>query len=337
MRYALVCGAGGFIGSHMVTRLKREGYYVVGVDLKYPEFSKSKADKFIRGDLRDISTVNILFNQTKYDEVYQFAADMGGANFVFTGDHDSNIMHNSAMINLHIADACVKYGVKKVFYSSSACAYSEINQKDPNNPKCDEASAWPANPDSNYGIEKLFSEQLYLAYAKNNDLEVRIARYHNIFGPEGTWDDDLRSKAPAAFCKKIANCEDGDVIDLIGVEDKKSGKIDGIQTRSFLYINECIEGTRRLMESGFTGPVNIGSEEMISIKDFAEMIINISGKNISINWIKGPCGVMGRNSDNKLIREKLGWAPSERLRDGIEKTYKWIEAEHKLKKYNTPS
>jgi len=323
----LVCGAGGFIGGAMVKKLKEEGHWVRGVDLKYHEFFDitKVADEFIVGDLRDpLFVSNILFapNQhgetdqdDSFDEVYQFAADMGGAGFVFTGDHDADIMHNSAMINLNVAEQCVKKSAKKVFYSSSACMYPEYNQMDPDNPKCSEDSAYPAAPDSEYGWEKLFSERLYLAFARNYGLNVRIARYHNIFGPEGTWCGG-REKAPAAMCRKVVEAKDGTHIEVWG---------DGGQTRSFLYIDECIEASRCLMDSDFAGPVNIGSEEMITIQDFAKMAIHISDKNLTIKNIEGPLGVRGRNSDNALIREKLGWDYSQILREGMEKTYKWIK------------
>lgn len=313
MKKALVCGAGGFIGSHLVKRLKAEGFWVRGVDLKYPEFAPTAADDFIIADLRDQLEVKRVFDQ-RFDEVYQLAADMGGAGFVFTGEHDADIMHNSATINLNVVDACLKRNIKRVFYSSSACMYPEYNQLDPDNPKCSEDSAYPAAPDSEYGWEKLFSERLYLAFARNYGMEVRIARYHNIFGPEGTWKGG-REKAPAALCRKVAMARDGGEIEIWG---------DGKQTRSFLYIDECLEGTLRLMRSDFTGPVNIGSEEMIAIADFAKMIIEISGKRLSIRNVPGPEGVRGRNSDNALIRQKLGWAPQMPLREGIERTYAWI-------------
>jgi len=313
----LVCGAGGFIGGAMVKKLKEEGHWVRGVDLKYHEFFDITAhtDEFILGDLRNYAVCEHALDGT-IDEVYQFAADMGGAGFIFTGENDADIMHNSGLINLNVAYLCVKTAVKKVFYSSSACMYPEYNQLDPQNPKCSEDSAYPAQPDSEYGWEKLFSERLYLAFARNYGLNVRIARYHNIFGPEGTWDGG-REKAPAAFCRKVALAEDNTNIEVWG---------DGTRTRSFLYIEECIEATRRLMDSDFQGPVNIGSEEMITIQDFAKMAINISGKHLGINNIDGPLGVHGRNSDNKLFGEKVGWVPSRSLREGMEKTYAWIRA-----------
>ena len=331
MKKALVCGAGGFIGSHMVTQLKKEGYWVRGVDLKFPEFSESKANEFIIGDLTDpIVVKNVLDSQ--FDEVYQFAADMGGAGYIFTGENDANVMHNSALINLNIVDQCVKMKVGKVFYSSSACMYPEHNQLDPTNPNCSEDSAYPANPDSEYGWEKLFSERLYLAFNRNYKLNVRIARFHNIYGPDGTWDGG-REKAPAAMCRKVIRAEKGGDIEVWG---------NGKQTRSFLYIDECIEAVRRLMNSEFMGPVNIGSEEMISINDFAQMAINISGKDVSVYNIDGedfikkyghgcPIGVMGRKSDNRLYFSKIGWKPSQSLLEGMKKTFAWIEIQNKAK------
>jgi len=322
----LVCGAGGFIGSSLVSRLKTDGHWVRGVatkepvwvrgvDIKRPEFAPTAADDFVVGDLRDQAFCESIFEQ--YDEVYQFAADMGGAGYIFTGDHDADVMHNSAQINLNIAENCRKYGVGKVFFSSSACMYPEHNQLDADNPNCAEASAYPADPDSEYGWEKLFSERLYLAYHRNYGLNVRIARYHNIFGPEGTYKGG-KEKAPAAMCRKAAEAVNGTEIEVWG---------DGTQTRSFLYIDECIEATLRLMDSDFTGPVNIGSEEMIAINDFAQMAIDISGKNLVIKNVDGPRGVQGRCSDNNLIAEKLGWAPSKPLKVGMEKTYRWISGE----------
>ena len=325
MKKALVLGAGGFIGSHMVKRLKREGYWVRGVDIKYPEFSKSQADEFIQGDLRDINLVREILKFEKslvFDEIYQFAADMGGAGFVFTGENDADIMHNSASINLNILDELTKlnekYGLNKtkIFYSGSACMYPEHNQIDPLNPDCSESSAYPANPDSEYGWEKLFSESLYFAYHRNHKIPVRVARYHNIFGPEGTWEGG-REKAPAAICRKVAYLpEDGGTIDVWG---------DGSQTRSFLYIDECIEATRRLMDSDFIGPVNIGSEEMVTINQLVETAERVSSKKVNKNHIDGPLGVRGRNSNNDLIREKLGWDYSQSLEDGIKLTYDWIK------------
>ena len=312
MKKALVCGAGGFIGSHLVRRLKKEGYFVRGVDLKYPEFSKTEADEFIKGDLRNLSIVDVCVDGM--DEVYQLAADMGGADFIFTGVNDSEIMHNSAMINLNVVDSMKRLGVKKVFYSSSACMYPEDHQLEIDVPALSEDMAYPGNPDSEYGWEKLFSERLFLTYARNEDFDVRIARFHNIFGPEGTYDGG-REKAPAALCRKVIN---------------SNGKIevygDGKQTRSFLYVDECVEGIRRLMESDCIEPLNIGSDEVISINDFAQMIIDISEKEVVIKNIDVPqLGVRGRNSDNTLIKEKLGWSTVQPLKVGIEKTYKWIK------------
>jgi len=313
MKKALVCGAGGFIGGHLVNRLQSEGYWVRGVDIKHNEYGNEHADEFLIGDLRD-PLVAAKVVTSDLDEIYQLAADMGGAGFVFTGDNDAGIMHNSVLCNLNILEEATHKGVKRIFYSSSACMYPEYNQMDPDNPKCAEDSAYPAAPDSEYGWEKLFSERLYLTYQRNHGIEARIARFHNIFGPQGTWEGG-REKAPAAVCRKVAMAEDGGSIDIWG---------DGKQTRSFLIVDECVEGIRRLMESDFSGPVNIGSEEMISLNDFARMVIGLSGKTISINNIAGPTGVRGRNSDNRLIQEKLGWAPSTPLRLGVEKTYQWI-------------
>jgi nucleoside-diphosphate-sugar epimerase len=312
---ALVCGAGGFIGSHMVTRLKGEGYWVRAVDWKKYEFGESAADEFILGDLSDQEVVKKVFDRP-FDEVYQFAADMGGAGFVFTGEHDAEILLTSGAINVNILKiGLATKNLKKIFYSSSACMYPAYNQEDPENPKCSEASAYPAAPDSEYGWEKLFSEHLYLAAHKNYGIDVRIARFHNIFGPEGTWMGG-REKAPAAMSRKVIETPDGGEIEMWG---------DGKQTRSFLYIDECIEGVRRLMQSDFTGPVNIGSEEMITINGLAEMAMRIGGKKLSVKHIDGPLGVRGRNSDNALIKEKLGWAPSAKLEDGMRKTYAWIK------------
>lgn len=314
---AIVCGAGGFIGSHLVKRLKKEGYWVKGVDLKKPEFSKTAADEFVIGDLRDVNVCKKLFtgNANVVDEVYQLAADMGGAGYIFTGDHDADVMHNSATINLNFADLGKQEKYKKIFYSSSACIYPAYNQEDPNNPKCSEESAYPAAPDSEYGWEKLFSERLYLSYFRNYGVKVRIARFHNIFGPEGTWRGG-KEKAPAAMCRKVAEVTSGGTIEVWG---------DGKQTRSFLYIDECLEGIRRLMnQDKFMGPVNIGSDEMISINNLVKIVSKIAGKEINIKHIDGPLGVRGRNSDNKLIKKKLNWAPEKSLEEGIRKTYAWI-------------
>jgi len=320
MKTALVLGAGGFIGSHMVKRLKSEGYFVRGVDLKYPEFSDTQADEFFVKDLRDQSVVDKMVSNHghTYDEVYQFAADMGGAGYIFTGDHDADIMHNSASINLNLLNSLVKLNKlnKKypiVFYSSSACMYPAYNQEDPDNPLCSEESAYPANPDSEYGWEKLFSERLFLSYSRNYGIPVRVARFHNIFGPEGTWQGG-KEKAPAAICRKVA-LSNGE-IEVWG---------DGKQTRSFLFIDECIEAVRRLVASNFQGPVNIGSEEMVTINKLVDIVAEVANKKVDVIHIDGPTGVRGRNSDNTLIKEKLGWNYTMTLKEGIEKTYKWIE------------
>jgi GDP-D-mannose 3',5'-epimerase len=314
MRSALVCGAGGFIGGHLVKRLKAEGFWVRGVDLKRHEYVETAADDFVIGDLRDPYFCRQMIDR-RFQEVYQLAADMGGAGFIFTGENDADIMHNSGTINLNVLDACRKRLIPRVFYSSSACIYPAYNQLDPDNPNCEESSAYPAAPDSEYGWEKLFSERLYLTYARCHGMDVRVARYHNIFGPEGTWTGG-REKAPAAMCRKIAMTQDGGSIDIWG---------DGQQTRSFLYVSECVEGTLRLMRSGFSGPVNIGSEEMVTINQLADIIMQIAGKRVEKRHIPGPLGVRGRNSDNRLIREKLDWAPSQPLTAGLETTYSWIE------------
>ena len=318
MKKALVCGAGGFIGSHLVKRLKNEGFWVRGVDLKSPQFDQTHADDFIVGDLRDIQVCRSAVDR-HFDEVYQLAADMGGAGFIFTGENDADIMHNSAMVNLNILETCYKNNVKRIFYSSSACMYPEYNQLEPDNPLLAEDSAYPADPDSEYGWEKLFSERLYLAFHRNHGMEVRIARYHNIFGPQGAWCDG-REKAPAAMCRKVAETPDNEEIEMWG---------DGKQTRSFLYIDECLEGTLRLTRSDWTGPVNIGSEEMVTINQLASMVMEIAGKKQSIEHVPGPLGVRGRNSDNRLIQEKLAWKPSLPLVEGLRKTYAWIEAQVK--------
>jgi len=337
VKKALVLGAGGFIGSHMVKRLRKDGYWVRGVDLKYPEFSETEADEFIQGDLRDAAFVRKcleykgtggkFYEEIPYkyvhpfDEIYQFAADMGGAGFVFTGENDAEIMQNSVTINLNVLEQQRLMNREhdrnytKIFYSGSACMYPEHNQLDPNDPNCREDSAYPAAPDSEYGWEKLFSERLYLAYNRNHGIPVRIARYHNIFGPEGTWDGG-REKAPAAICRKVA------------LVKEQSGSIevwgDGLQTRSFLFIDECIEATRRLMDSNFIGPVNIGSEEMVSINQLVDTTAKVAGKTIEKKHIDGPLGVRGRNSNNNLIKEKLGWNYTKTLEDGIKETYDWI-------------
>lgn len=321
---ALVCGAGGFIGSHLVQSLKDEGFWVRGVDLKFPEYSSTAAHDFVIGDLRNQNLVSEIVDRG-FDEVYQLAADMGGAGYIFTGENDADVMYNSAQINLNILEACRKRNVKNVFYSSSACMYPEHNQQDPNNPNCSEDSAYPANPDSEYGWEKLFSERLYLSYNRNHNMNCSVARYHNIFGPEGTWTGG-KEKAPAAICRKVASAKEGDVIEIWG---------DGKQTRSFLFIDECVEGTKRLLRSNFNGPVNIGSEEMISINDLARMVIEISGKNLSIRNVPGPEGVRGRNSDNTLIKKMLEWSPEQPLIEGMRKTYVWID--HQVRSVNNSS
>ncbi len=311
---ALVCGAGGFIGGHLVKRLKKEGFWVRGVDVKFHEYAETEADDFICGDLRDQSLVAAVVD-TRFDEIYQLAADMGGAGYIFVGDNDADVMHNSATINLNVLEAAYRRNCKRIFYSSSACMYPAYNQEDPDNPNCAEDSAYPAAPDSEYGWEKLFSERLYLTYGRCRGMEPRVARYHNIFGPEGTWDGG-REKAPAALCRKIAKTKSGGDIEIWG---------DGEQTRSFLYVDECLEGSIRLTRSNFLGPVNIGSEEMVTINQLAHVIADIAGKQIGLHHIPGPMGVRGRNSDNRLIAEKLGWAPSDTLRAGLERTYEWVE------------
>ena len=325
MRNTLVLGAGGFIGSHMVKRLKSEGCWVKGIDLKKPEYSDSKADEFIVGDLRDQRFVEkvVRLDGSTFDEIYQFAADMGGAGYIFTGDHDADVMHNSASINLNVLDAVMKVNKElntnktRIFYSSSACIYPAHNQLDPNNPNCIEDSAYPANPDSEYGWEKLFSERLYFSYHRNYGIPVRVARYHNIFGPEGTWKGG-KEKAPAAICRKVLEAKDGGEVEVWG---------DGKQTRSFLFIDECIEATRRLMDSDFMGPINIGSEEMVTINQLVDIAAEVSGKKINKKHIDGPLGVRGRNSENSLIRKKLGWDYKMPLQEGISKTFKWIESQ----------
>lgn len=311
---ALVCGAGGFIGNHLVARLKKEGFWVRGVDLKKPEFNKTMADEFIVGDLRSQPVCKKVFDRP-FDEVYQLAADMGGAGFIFTGENDANIMHNSALVNINMVTHGIRAGIKKIFYSSSACIYPAHNQKNSKHPNCAEDSAFPAAPDSEYGWEKLFSERLYLAHHRNYGLDVRIARFHNVFGPEGTWDGG-REKAPAAMCRKVAQTPDGGTIEIWG---------DGKQTRSFLYIDECLDGIRRLMNAkNFRGPVNIGSSEMVSINRLAQMVMEIAKKRLKIKHIPGPLGVRGRVSDNRLIAEKLRWKPTKPLKNGLIKTYTWI-------------
>jgi GDP-D-mannose 3', 5'-epimerase len=309
LKKALVCGAGGFIGNHLVERLKHEGFWVRGVDLKYPEYSSTAADDFLIGDLRDPAVAREAVD-CRLDEVYQLAADMGGAGYIFSGENDATVMHNSALINLNVLEACHRRNCRRIFYSSSACIYPEYNQRDPDNPGLKEPSAYPAAPDSEYGWEKLFSERLYAAFSRNYAMEVRIARYHNIFGPKGAWNNG-KEKSPAAICRKVAMAPDGGAIEIWG---------DGNQTRSFLYIDECLEGTTRLMRSGFMGPVNIGSDEMVSINELATLIMKIANKKLSFDHIPGPLGVRGRNSDNELIEKELGWRPSQPLGSGLERT-----------------
>jgi len=316
MKKALVLGAGGFIGSHLVKRLQEENYWVHGVDLKKPEFENSAADRFTVGDLREHNICDFVI-ESDINEIYQLAADMGGAGYVFVGENDADIIHNSALINLNVAHLASKKTKAKVFYSSSACIYPERNQLDKDNPICSEDSAYPAAPDSEYGWEKLISERVYLSHHKNKKLDITIARFHNIFGPYGTWTGG-KEKAPAAICRKVAEKKSGESIDIWG---------DGEQTRSFLYIDECVEAVMKMMNSQFKGPLNIGSEELISINDMAKMIIDISGKKMTINHIPGPQGVRGRCSDNRLIRQELGWAPSQPLKKGLERTYAWIAQE----------
>lgn len=324
MKKILVCGAGGFIGTHLVTSLKKKGFYVIGADLKYPEYSKTDADEFHIMDLRVQTNVEKLLTPDIY-EIYQLAADMGGAGYIFTGDNDADIMHNSATINLNIAHEMVKKGIKRIFYSSSACMYPSHNQEDPDNPLCSEESAYPANPDSEYGWEKLFSERVFMAFSRNHGIRSRIARFHNIFGPLGSWNNG-KEKAPAALCRKVA-MSDG-IIEVWGP---------GIQTRSFLFIDECVEGIHKIMESDCEFPLNLGSERMIGINNLAKLISEIAGKEIEIKNIPGPMGVMGRNSHNKLIEETIGWRPDENLEKGIEITYKWISEQIALGKNDTDS
>lgn len=319
MKTAVVLGGGGFIGGHLARRLKSEGYYVRCVDIKSHEYFKHDeiCNDFIVGDLRNPNLVksSLIIDGNGVDEVYQLAADMGGAGYIFTGENDADIMHNSSIINLNVLKVCSEFGIDKVLYTSSACVYPEHNQLDPDNPNCEESSAYPANPDSEYGWEKLYSERLYLSFRKNYGIDTKIARLHNIFGPMGTYDGG-KEKAPAAICRKVVKSNEGDTIEVWG---------DGKQTRSFLYVDECVEGLRRLMKSEVTTPINVGSEEMISINDFTKMIIRISNKNIKIKNIDGPLGVRGRNSDNKLIKKLLGWEPTEKLETGIKKLYQWLE------------
>jgi GDP-D-mannose 3',5'-epimerase len=324
MKTALVLGAGGFIGSHLVTRLKSEGYWVRGVDIKHPDFSDSTADDFVIADLRDSLKTSVVMyapHQEPFDEAYQLAADMGGAGYINTGDHDADVVHNSMLINLNVLNEAQKKNIKKIFYASSACVYNEHNQLDPENPNCREDSAYPAQPDSEYGWEKLFSERLYATYNRNYGIDIRIARFHNIFGPEGTFYGG-KEKAPAAICRKVADSLMDEEIEVWG---------DGLQTRSFLYIDEAIEGIRRLMNSDYKEPINIGSEEIISMNGLATLVIKLAGKRATIKNIPGPQGVRGRTSDNTLIKEKLGWAPTQPLSEGLLKTYKWIADKIKSK------
>jgi GDP-D-mannose 3', 5'-epimerase len=319
MKNILVCGAGGFIGTYLAESLKAQGHYVIGADLKHPLYSKTVCDKFYQLDLRVHDNVKTIF-ENNIDEVYQLAADMGGAGYIFTGEHDADIMHNSASINLNVLDVAVSKGVKKIFYSSSACIYPSHNQEDPDNPLCSEESAYPANPDSEYGWEKLFSERLYLTYAKNYGIDVRVVRFHNVFGPRGSWDNG-KEKAPAALCRKVA--QSNGLVEVWGP---------GNQTRSFLYIDECIEGIHRIMESNYQGPLNLGSTRMISINDLVYLIASIANKKVLIQNVPGPMGVMGRNSDNKLIKNTIDWAPADNLEEGLRKTYQWINEQITLNK-----
>jgi nucleoside-diphosphate-sugar epimerase len=319
MKRILVCGAGGFIGGHLVKKLKKQGHWVRAVDIKQHEFSNSPADEFIVGDLTDQQIVKKVLDQ-HFDEVYQLAADMGGAGYIFSGENDANLMFNSASINLNIIHQAVLHGVGKIFYSSSACIYPAYNQTDPSNPNCAEGSAYPAEPDSDYGWEKLFSERLYQAFARNHGLRIRIGRFHNVFGPGGAWCDG-KEKAPAAICRKVAEAQDGGVVEVWG---------DGLQTRSFLYIDECLEAVERFMNTEFEGPLNIGSEEMVSINELTKKVIAISGKNLAIKNIPVTYqGVRGRRSDNTLIKQQLNWAPTQPLNEGLKKTYAWVETQVK--------
>ena len=317
---ALVLGGGGFIGNHLVRRLKAEGFWVRSVDLEYPSYAASEADDFIIGDLRERVVMRDALNGG-FSEVYQLAADMGGAGFIFSGENDADIMNNSARINLNVLEEGKKDNIGRLFYSSSACIYPSHNQLDPDNPNCAEESAYPAFPDSEYGWEKLFSERLYLTYARNYGIPVRIARYHNIFGPEGAWDNG-REKSPAAICRKVAEANNGQSIEIWG---------DGLQTRSFLYIDECLEGTTRLIRSNWAGPVNIGSAEMVTINELAQKVMSIADKTLGMRHIEGPLGVRGRNSDNALIQSKLNWTPTLSLDDGLRKTYSWIKSQVRIK------
>ncbi len=322
MKKVIVLGGGGFIGHHLINSLISEGCWVRGVDLKFPEYEPTRANDFVIGNLTQQDFVNSIIDR-RFDEVYQLAADMGGAGYIFTGDNDAKVMYNSASINLNVVEACKKRNIDRIFYSSSACIYPEYNQLNPENPNCKEDSAYPAAPDSEYGWEKLFSERLYLTYNRNYNLNCRIARYHNIFGPLGSWNNG-KEKSPAALCRKVAEANNGSSIEIWG---------DGNQTRSFLYIDECIEGTKKLLRSELEGPYNIGSDEMISINNFVDLIADVAGKTIKKVHIEGPLGVRGRNSDNEKIKSELGWSPSKPLRYGVEKTYEWIDK--KVKVLNT--
>jgi nucleoside-diphosphate-sugar epimerase len=313
IKRAIVMGAGGFIGHHLVNRLKALGYFVRAVDLKQPEFSATQADEFIISDLRNPAHTESLI-EASFGEIYQLAADMGGAGYIFTGDSDADIMHNSAMINLNVLHAAAKKKIRKVFYSSSACIYPEYNQRDPNNPKCAENTAYPAAPDSEYGWEKLFSERLYASFCRNHGIDVKVARFHNVYGPQGTWTGG-KEKAPAALCRKVAETPDGGIIDIWG---------DGEQTRSFLYIDDCLDGVQALMSSEHHGPFNIGSEERVTINQLAGLIMEIAGKKLRLNHIPGPLGVRGRSSDNALVHQAIGWEPKYSLLQGLTPTYHWI-------------
>lgn len=319
MKKALVLGAGGFIGGYLVAYLKKEGYWVKGIDLKMPDFFPSLADEFIIGDLREKQVFKEHFGE-HYDEVYQLAADMGGAGYIFTGDSDFDIVHNSAMINLNVLKACIEQQIGKVFFSSSACVYPSHNQNSTISPDCRESSVYPANPDSEYGWEKLFSERLYQSAGRNYNLNIRIARFHNIYGPGNVYDNG-KEKAPAALCRKVAQAQNGGEIEIWG---------DGKQTRSFLYIDDCLEAIALLMKSEYTEPINIGSEELIAINDLASMIAQLADKQLFLKHVKGPQGVRGRVSNNEAIQSVLGWQPKINLYQGFEKTYNWISNELNL-------
>jgi nucleoside-diphosphate-sugar epimerase len=324
---ALVCGAGGFIGGHLCQRLRDEGYWVRGADIKEHEYRASAANDFVLGDLRDPKACERIVSDVHFDELYQLAAEMGGAGFIFTGDHDAAVMHNSATINLNMVEAARQSGIGKIFYSSSACIYPEYAQRECDNPGLSESDAYPASPDSEYGWEKLFSERLYMSYSRNYGMEVHIARFHNTFGPYGTWSGG-REKAPAAMARKVAETADGGEIEIWG---------DGEQTRTFVYIDECVEGIRRLMNSDFAGPVNIGSDELISINDLARLAMKFMGKELRIRHIEGPLGVRGRSSDNTLIQERLGWRPAWPLARGYEITCGWIAEQVSRQKVLQPA